>query len=88
MKFFKIKQLQFGYGYDKLQQLIDTGAAWSMDGAIGRAAMDALNSGACMLPTTSRTDYYGNRIPSRFQVKSGTAGSYANSVKFYSKLSI
>ena len=88
MKFFKLKQLQWAYGYDQLQQLIDTGMAWNMEGAMGRAAMDALDRGACMLPTTSRSDYYGNRVPSRFQVKSGTTGSYANSVKFYSKLSI
>lgn len=88
MKFFKIKQLQWAYGYDQLQQLIDTGMAWNMEGAIGRAAMDALQSGACMLPTTSRSDYYGSRVPSRFQVKNGSAGSYANSVNFYSKLSI
>lgn len=86
MKYFRIKQLQYAYGYDQLQQLIDTGMAWHMEGAIGRAAMDALNSGACMLPTSSRRNYYGNSVPSRYQVKPGTTGSYQNSVRFYSKL--
>jgi hypothetical protein len=86
MKFYKLKQLQFGYGYEHLQALIDTGSAWNMEGAIGRAAMDALKSGACFLPTSSRKDYYGNVVPSRYQVKKGTAGSYANSVRFYSNL--
>lgn len=88
MKFYKLKKLQWAYGYDQLQELIDTGVAWSMEGAIGRAAMDALKSGACFLPTSSRKDYYGNVVPSRYMVKDGTAGSYANSVSFYSKLSI
>lgn len=88
MKFYKLKQLQFGYGYDQLQQLIDTGVAWNMEGAIGRAAMDALKSGACFLPTTSRRDYYGSTVPSRYQVQPGTAGSYKNSVSFYKKLEI
>ena len=86
MKFYKIKQMQFGYGYEKLQALIDTGSAWNMEGAIGRSAMDSLRSGACFLPTTSRKDYYGSTIPSRYQVQKGTAGSYQNSVKFYTKL--
>jgi hypothetical protein len=86
MKFYKLKQLQYGYGYDKLQDYIDTGMAWKMEGAIGRAAMDALKSGACMLPTSSRKNYYGTTVPSRYQVKAGTTGSYENSVRFYSNL--
>jgi hypothetical protein len=86
MKFYKLKQLQYGYGYDKLQDYIDTGMAWKMEGAIGRAAMDALKSGACMLPTSSRKNYYGTTVPSRYQVKPGTTGSYKNSVRFYSNL--
>jgi hypothetical protein len=86
MKFYKLKQLQYGYGYDKLQDYIDTGMAWKMEGAIGRAAMDALKSGACMLPTSSRKNYYGTTVPSRYQVKAGTTGSYKNSVRFYSNL--
>lgn len=86
MKFYKLKQLQSGFGYDKLQDYIDTGMAWKSEGAIGRAAMDALRSGACMLPTIRRVDYYGSNIPSRHQVEKGTTGSYQNSVSFYSKL--
>ena len=86
MKFYKLKQLQYGYGYDKLQDYIDTGMAWKMEGAIGRAAMDALRSGACMLSTSSRKNYYGTTVPSRYQVKPGTTGSYKNSVRFYSNL--
>ena len=51
MKYFRIKQLQYAYGYDQLQNLIDTGAAWTLEGSFGRAAMDALESGlVCYLP--------------------------------------
>ena len=83
MKFYKLKQLQFAYGYDQMQEMIETGMAWKMEGAYGRDAMDSLRSGACFLPTTSKKDYYGSTIPSRYQVQKGTAGSYENSVKFY-----
>jgi hypothetical protein len=83
MKFSKIKGLQKAYGYAEMQKLIDSGVVWHMEGSLGRAAMDALTSGACMLPTTSRRGAYGNLIPSRYQVKPGTYGSFQNSVKFY-----
>jgi hypothetical protein len=83
MKYATIKGLQKSYGYAELQRLIDSGDVWYMEGALGRAAMDALTAGACMLPTTSRRGAYGNIIPSRYQVKQGTYGSFHNSVKFY-----
>ena len=86
MKFQQVKSLQRAYGYEELQKMIDTGMAWHMEGSYGRMAMDALRSGACMLARTSRKDAYGNTIPSRFQVQKGTAGSYANSVRFYSDI--
>ena len=86
MKFYKLKQLQFAYGYDQMQEMIETGMAWKMEGAYGRDVMDSLRSGACFLPTTSKKDYYGSTIPSRYQVQKGTAGSYENSVKFYTNL--
>ena len=86
MKFYKLKQLQFAYGYDQMQEMIETGMAWKMEGAYGRDSMDSLRSGACFLPTTSKKDYYGSTIPSRYQVQKGTAGSYENSVKFYTNL--
>lgn len=86
MKFQQVKSLQITYGYQELQKMIDTGMAWHMEGSYGRMAMDALRSGACMLPRTSRKDAYGGIVPSRFQVKKGTTGSYANSVRFYSNI--
>lgn len=61
-------------GYS-LQSLIDTGHAWRLEGATGRAAMDALRSGECVLPEERRTDAYGNTVPSRHDVLPGTTGS-------------
>jgi hypothetical protein len=66
-----------------MQRLIDSGAAWSLEGSCGRAAMEALESGACFLPTEPKRDYWGNTVPSRFAVQAGTKGSLENSARFY-----
>jgi hypothetical protein len=58
-----------------LQQLIDTGQAWHLEGSMGRAAMSAIESGACVLGIVGMKDYWGNYVPSRFEVKPGTKGS-------------
>ena len=57
-----------------LQHLVNTGQ-WSWPGRTGRSMMDAIESGLVALGTESATDYYGNRIPSRFEVEAGTKGS-------------
>lgn len=59
------------------QRLINSGQAWLMEGSIGRAAMGLIESGQCILGTVGHRDYYGNYVPSRFEVKSGTKGSIA-----------
>ncbi len=84
MNFKKVEKLQLELGYSNMQSMINTGIVWKMEGTMGREAMSLLNSGACMLPKESKLDYYGNRIPSRYDVKSGTAGSFKNSVRYYS----
>ena len=66
-----------------MQQLINSGQIWSFEGSMGRHAMSLLESGACMLPTVTRYDYYGNKVPSRYDVKPGTTGSYQNSVNYW-----
>lgn len=58
-----------------LQRAINSGTAWSMQGSYGRAMMGAIESGHCMLGTEPARDYWGNRIPSRSEVKDGTKGS-------------
>lgn len=81
-----IKKLQEQYGYSELQKLIDSGMAWKMEGSIGRTAMSALQSGACMLPKESFFDAYGSKVPSRDMLKEGSTGTYQNTVKFYSSI--
>jgi hypothetical protein len=57
------------------QELINTGQAWQLNGSYGRTAMDLINSGQCMLGEKGFKDYYGNYVPSRYEVKAGTKGS-------------
>lgn len=59
-----------------MQETINGLDGWRMQGSMGRAMMDAITSGQCMLGKCDTRDYYGNHIPSRDQVKAGTKGSY------------
>ena len=63
------------------QGLINTGQAWRLGGAVGREAMELINEGMCVLGRKSQKDFYGNVVPSRYDVKDGTKGSekYAKS---------
>jgi hypothetical protein len=63
--------------YKALQTRINDGSIWLLEGSAGRAAMDAIESGRCILGKTPCRDYYGNRIPARSEVKTGTKGSLA-----------
>lgn len=58
-----------------IQRAINSGSAWSLQGSYGRAMMEAIESGNCMLGPTPARDYWGNRIPSRTEVQEGTKGS-------------
>lgn len=58
-----------------IQRAINSGM-WGLQGSYGRAMMDAISSGRCMLGQSGARDYYGNYIPSRDQVQEGTKGSY------------
>lgn len=57
------------------QNLINSGMAWKLEGHIGRTCMAAIQDGACMLGPDTAVDYWGNFIPSRSMVKTGTPGS-------------
>ena len=61
--------------YLSIQRAIN-GGMWGLQGSYGRAMMDAINGGYCMLGAKAARDYYGNGIPSRNDVKPGTKGSY------------
>lgn len=79
----KIRKLQKKHDLDQLQEWIESGTCWLLEGHVGRTAMDALRSGACFLPEQRHRDYYGNPIPSRLEVKPGTAGSIELSQNYW-----
>ena len=58
-----------------LQELINSGMAWKLEGAVGREAMRALEDGRCMLPEESFYDYYGNEVPARYKLEPGSVGT-------------
>ena len=60
---------------ENYQAMIDNGQAWMFEGSVGRTAMGLIESGHCMLGEESHTDYWGNRVPFRHEVKAGTKGS-------------
>jgi hypothetical protein len=57
------------------QSLIDSGNAWRLEGSVGRQAMDLIEEGKCMLGEVGHRDYFGNYVPSRFEVEPGSRGS-------------
>ncbi len=61
---------------EMIQRLINTGMAWQMEGSIGRDCMRAIEAGRAMCGTESRRNYWGNVVPSRYDVKPGTKGSF------------
>lgn len=79
----RITELQEAHGLKQMQDLINSGDAWKMEGSYGRAAMANLESGACMLPTESHSDYWGNTVPSRDMLQDGTKGTLGNSINFW-----
>ena len=60
---------------ETLQELINNGMAWRLQGSIGRIAMIAIEAGWCILGEIGHKDYYGNYVPPRHEVKPGTKGS-------------
>ena len=84
MNYQSIVKLQKESGAWEMQEIINSGNAWKMEGSYGRAAMAMLESGECMLPKTAHKDYYGNFIPSRLMLEGNTKGTYLNSLNFYS----
>jgi hypothetical protein len=58
-----------------LQELVDSGLAWQLEGSVGRACMAAIEAGRIALGPEGRRDYYGNYVPGRDEVEPGTKGS-------------
>jgi hypothetical protein len=57
------------------QELINSGTAWKLEGSVGRHAMEMIELGECMLGEEGYRDYWGNYVPSRYEVEDGTKGS-------------
>lgn len=57
------------------QELVNTGQAWQLEGSVGRTAMALIEAGQIMLGEEGHTDYWGNYVPSRYEVEPGTKGS-------------
>lgn len=79
----EITAMQKQYGLTELQERINSGLAWLMEGQFGRTAMSALESGACMLPLVPRRDAYGTIVPPRTRLKEGTKGTLELSQDFW-----
>ena len=60
-----------------MQDLIDVGTAWKMEGSVGREAMTMIEAGHVVLGEIARTNYWGFTVPSRYDVEPGTKGSVA-----------
>lgn len=82
----QITTLQKMYGVTSLQNKINTGMAWKLEGSFGRAAMSALEDGACMLPEERHSDCYGTTVPSRNDLQPGSKGTLLNSQNFWQKV--
>ena len=80
-----IKKLQKQHGLDQLQDWINSGTAWLLEGSIGRQASQCLEQGSCMLPKSQHSDYWGSTVPSRDNLKPGSKGTYQNCVRFWTK---
>ena len=79
----EVKNLQKEYGYHESQEMINNGSGWKMEGSVGRHLMELLEAGVCYLPTKATSDYYGNRIPSRNDLKEGSKGTRQNTINFW-----
>ena len=86
MNYQTIVKLQKEYGFAEVQQNINSGICWKMEGSVGRYSMSLLEVGVCMLPLKSNRDAYGNTVPSRKDLKSGTKGTFKNSVNFWMRV--
>jgi hypothetical protein len=61
--------------YCSMQIAINSLEAWKMQGSMGRAMMEAIKDGRCMLGLQACKDFWGGRIPSRFDIVEGSVGS-------------
>ena len=86
MTYAQIISLQKVYNVAHIQDQINSGLCWRLEGSAGRFAMDCLEAGVCMLPLERRIDYYGQIVPSRNDLKAGTKGTFQNAANFWKRI--
>ncbi len=79
----RINELQKQYHLTSTQSLVNSGQIWGFEGSIGRATSDMLEAGILYLPEHRTSDYYGNTIPARSDLKDGTKGTLGNAQRFW-----
>jgi hypothetical protein len=57
------------------QEMINDGSVWRLQGSYIRTAFDLVDSGRCMLGEVGHDDYFGDYVPSRYEVRPGSPGS-------------
>lgn len=80
----QITELQKTNGVYEIQEVINNGSIWMIEGSHGRRAMEYLNAGVCYLPLKRYYDYWGNLCPSRSELKKGNIGSLQHAKSFWS----
>ena len=58
-----------------IQAGIDSGMIWRLEGSMGRMAMAMIEEGLCILGPEPSSDYWGNLVPSRYDIKPGSPGN-------------
>jgi len=86
MTYERITELQKAYNITGMQDSINSGLCWHMEGSYGRSAMNCIEAGICMLPPVPRKDAYGSTIPPRTVLKPGTKGTLENSERFWQQV--
>jgi hypothetical protein len=86
MTYSQILKLQKEHGVAGLQKLVFSGEIWKFQGSAGRATMQMLEAGVVMLPKVITTDYYGNQLPARQMLRSGTKGTMQNCSNFWDRV--
>ena len=68
----------------ELQEWVDSGTVWLLEGHAGRTAMAAFEAGALVLGPEPCKDYWGNDVPSYRDVEDavGSKGSVANAENY------
>jgi len=84
----EITDLQSEHGMSDVQAMINDGSAWTLEGSVGRFAMDCLKRGVCFLPNEHFYDTYGNKVPRRSSIKEGSFGSLSLSSLYWSNLNL